>query len=93
MTTMNNIKHWVAGFVVGMFIAFAPSCGTAKSCSLSSCPTGCCDANNVCQPGNTPVACGQLAGACQTCAFGAQCAFGAVDALQACAVPDTRRPP
>jgi hypothetical protein len=36
-------------------------------CDATSCPTGCCDANGVCQPGDTNAACGYAGVACTAC--------------------------
>ena len=32
---MKNVKHLLAGFVVGIVMAIAPSCGTAKNCNTT----------------------------------------------------------
>jgi hypothetical protein len=42
----------------------APDGGT---CNPTTCPTGCCDGNGVCQAGNTMAACGTLGETCQNC--------------------------
>ncbi len=50
-------------------------CGPATSaaCDLASCPTGCCDAEDQCQPGQAPANCGAGGSACQVCPPGSGC--------------------
>jgi hypothetical protein len=38
------------------------------TCNATTCPSGCCDANGVCQTGNTFDACGAFGQACRDCA-------------------------
>ncbi len=73
---MKNVKQLVAGFVIGMVLAIAPSCGTAKNCSSSTCAAGCCDAKGECQLGTSNGACGQLGGACGVCQIAQACNLG-----------------
>ena len=47
-------------------------CGGSK-CDAKSCPTGCCDSKNLCQPGTATSACGKAGAACSTCATGQLC--------------------
>jgi len=51
--------------------------GTCKDitvkCDATSCPSGCCDKNGNCAPGNTATACGSGGTACQTCGTGLGC--------------------
>ena len=37
------------------------------ACGPTNCPNGCCDSNNVCQPGTTPAACGYGGAPCEVC--------------------------
>jgi hypothetical protein len=39
----------------------------AAACTVSSCPTGCCDAHGECQPGTDETACGNGGEACESC--------------------------
>src|SRR5207237_152718 len=41
--------------------------GTACVCDGQSCPNGCCDTNNVCQPGTAFGVCGTGGAACVAC--------------------------
>jgi hypothetical protein len=45
----------------------------AKTCDATSCPSGCCSADNTCQQGDSASACGDGGGACTACASGEQC--------------------
>lgn len=73
---MKNMKHLIAGFVIGVVMAVAPSCGTTKACSSTTCSTGCCDAKGECQSGTSNGACGQLGGTCQICQIAQACSLG-----------------
>ena len=73
---MKNMKHLFAGFVVGVILAIAPSCGGTKPCNSSTCSTGCCDAKGECQAGTSNGACGQLGGTCQICQIAQACSLG-----------------
>lgn len=42
--------------------------GSGCVCDAVSCPNGCCDANGVCQPGTSTMACGSGGEACVPCA-------------------------
>ena len=46
---------------------------TPAVCDLASCPTGCCDAKDQCQPGQAPANCGAGGSACQVCPPGSEC--------------------
>ncbi|MBE2254166.1 MAG: hypothetical protein IAE78_31850 [Myxococcus sp.] len=50
---MSLLRLALVGFLFGVLVAVAPSCG-AGACNASSCPAGCCDAMGKCQPGTTP---------------------------------------
>ena len=54
------------------------SCGPVepKTCTPASCPTGCCDADGECQPGNTQQVCGTNGNQCQACDFTRSCQLG-----------------
>jgi len=73
---MKNMKHLFAGFVVGVVLAIAPSCGGTKPCNSTTCATGCCDAKGECQAGTSNGACGQLGGTCQICQIAQACSLG-----------------
>lgn len=49
------------------------SCG-AYRCHAGSCPDGCCDARDRCQPGITAYACGHSGSTCAVCVTGQVCA-------------------
>jgi hypothetical protein len=56
----------------------AGQCSSTQRCATPlpacSCPAGCCDANNQCQPGASNTECGDFGSACTDCtATGAQC--------------------
>jgi hypothetical protein len=85
---------WVEGIASAMnrallapaLVALLAACGgTAghKPCSASTCSTGCCDANDQCQPGNVPLACGEFGLSCRACAIGQTCSLGACTNLGA----------
>jgi hypothetical protein len=46
-------------------------------CSSVSCPNGCCDMTNTCQPGTDPAACGSGGEACSACSSDQTCTGGA----------------
>ena len=73
---MKNMKHLLAGFAIGVVMAVAPSCGTAKNCSATTCASGCCDAKGECQLGTSNGACGQLGGTCAVCQIAQACNLG-----------------
>ena len=50
----------------------AGSC-VARICDATSCPDGCCSANNTCQQGDSASACGGGGSSCTTCASGELC--------------------
>ncbi|MDP3238367.1 MAG: hypothetical protein Q8N26_36575 [Myxococcales bacterium] len=51
--------------------------GGASTCSVATCPTGCCDANGACQRGVTTSACGTVGAACTSCGESTVCVNGA----------------
>lgn len=53
-------------------IALFTACPPAARCSPDTC-AGCCDAEGVCQPGDSAAACGQGGGTCQACGTGESC--------------------
>lgn len=59
------------GTVIGFAIASA--CGTAPSCSLGNCATGCCNSAGACLAGDEQTACGVSAGQCTSCAASQFC--------------------
>ena len=73
---MKNMKHLLAGFVVGIVMAIAPSCGTAKNCTPTNCSSGCCNDKGSCELGTSNGACGHLGGTCSACSFGQACNLG-----------------
>jgi len=78
---MNSSKLWkaVAAFFFLLAI-YLPGCGKGQvMCGPSNC-AGCCDSQDVCQPGSMPYACGTEGNACEDCELG-DCLNGA------CAVP------
>jgi hypothetical protein len=64
------------GLLAGSTFLLAPACGSGTApparCSRSNC-SGCCDADGVCQVGNTADACGLDANACVACTGGQTC--------------------
>lgn len=77
---MSLLRLALVGFLFGVLVAVAPSCG-AGACNASSCPAGCCDAMGKCQPGTTPSVCGKGGATCGACAPGQACT------LQICGGP------
>ena len=51
--------------------------GSASTCSVATCPTGCCDANGACQRGVTDAVCGTVGAACTSCGESGKCDNGA----------------
>jgi hypothetical protein len=70
----------LAGFTLGLFAAFVPSCG-APACNAMTCAMGCCDAMGRCQAGTMANACGKGGASCSACAPGQACT------LQICGGP------
>lgn len=70
------MKAWMTAvaLVMGAAAMFATQgCGPVKAkCSISNC-SGCCDANDACQPGNSGQACGANGNTCNTCGAGQFC--------------------
>lgn len=66
--------------LVGASIAsvVVSGCGPSDkvTCSATTCPTGCCDAEGVCQAGTTLNACGVAGAACQSCSSSEVCGGG-----------------
>ncbi len=62
----------------GVASVIATGCGPSddEECSVSTCPTGCCDDKGVCNNGLTSDACGVGGGACQTCSGDLTCQSG-----------------
>jgi hypothetical protein len=52
------------------------SVDAAPSCSLATCPNGCCDTNGACQPGNSSAACGTGGARCGACSQANGCVSG-----------------
>lgn len=48
----------------------------ARPCSPTTCASGCCDANGLCQSGGSPAACGARGGDCRTCSTNQSCMSG-----------------
>lgn len=69
---MHSSRFVVLGFMLGLFFAFAPSCGGPRPCTSSNC-RGCCAADGVCELGTTTGACGQSGAACAICAKSQEC--------------------
>lgn len=73
---MQNLRWVTAGFVIGVVVALAPSCGSTKPrCGPSNCG-GCCDAQGVCQSAQTNLACGLNGAACTQCPLDQACQAG-----------------
>lgn len=71
-----NGRAFLLGLALGVTFAAVPSCGpTQKRCLRSNC-NGCCDANNDCQPGSLPGACGTEGRTCAVCMAGVACTAG-----------------
>lgn len=74
---MKNMRWLISGFLMGLVMALAPSCGpTSAKCNASTCPAGCCTAEGRCEPGAQTSACGISGNACQECGFNQQCQAG-----------------
>jgi len=50
--------------------------GGVCACDWKSCPTGCCDSEDACQPGNAADACGTYGDGCLACPAGQECFLG-----------------
>jgi Pentapeptide repeats (8 copies) len=48
-------------------------CHGTRRCTPQTCPTGCCDANNVCRSGSTDAICGRGGAPCVRCQAGQLC--------------------
>jgi hypothetical protein len=78
----------------GECVACSPSCQPGQRCNANgrcvcddeSCPHGCCDGNETCQPGGANGVCGSGGRACQNCQqLGDECVAGVcVCTLQSC---------
>lgn len=77
---MSSLRIGLLGFLLGVVVAVAPSCG-AGACNAMNCSTGCCDSMGKCQAGTTPSACGKGGAMCGACAPGQACT------LQICGGP------
>ncbi|MFZ5439636.1 MAG: hypothetical protein ACOZQL_06490 [Myxococcota bacterium] len=71
---MNTIRWAVLGTLVGVLASFA-SCG-APRCDAKNCAFGCCDANGVCQGGQSDTACGTQGASCDVCTTLERCQLG-----------------
>ncbi|MFZ5467896.1 MAG: hypothetical protein ACOZIN_00550 [Myxococcota bacterium] len=60
-------RLWWLGVVGLAVLAFVRCGGVGKRCDATTCATGCCDENGVCQAGSSHVACGKSGVACQDC--------------------------
>ena len=47
--------------------------GNHPECDSATCPGGCCDADGICQPGVSAIACGGNGTACESCPVGSEC--------------------
>lgn len=71
-------RMWTVSLVLFLFSAITNSgCGTSetKQCSSANC-TGCCDAADACQAGDSNLACGVGSQQCTECALGSLCQVG-----------------
>jgi hypothetical protein len=72
-----KLFHWFAAAVlVGALSLLLVNCSNGPSCDASSCKTGCCTTNGLCQSGNTPNACGSGGKACSLCSGSQVCTSG-----------------
>jgi hypothetical protein len=62
----------VLGFVMGVVVSLAPSCGPTR-CGAATCPSGCCDPSGLCKPGTDQAVCGKGGATCQVCAATTTC--------------------
>lgn len=67
---------WLAVLVGAVFIFFSASCGPSVRCSSSTCASGCCDPNGLCQSGRSSTACGKNGNSCMACLLGQSCDLG-----------------
>lgn len=74
---MKNIRWVLSGFLLGLVLAIAPSCGPTGSdkCGPRNCQ-GCCTADNRCDPGNVSTSCGFNGGLCAPCLGNSICQGG-----------------
>ncbi len=73
---MSHLRWIISGFVLGLFLALAPSCGQpTPRCNASNC-SGCCTEDGECQSGQSANACGVFGGLCQTCGILENCQGG-----------------
>jgi hypothetical protein len=63
--------------------------GTCEPCGPTTCATGCCDANGVCQPGTSNTACGFGGVPCSVCNTTTQVCAGAAHSCEQLCGPDT----
>ncbi len=69
-------------FASAVFAMLTACGGTGhKPCNAATCSSGCCDANDQCQPGNTPLSCGKFGLTCNACSIGQSCSLGACTSL------------
>ncbi|MEW6433272.1 MAG: lamin tail domain-containing protein [Myxococcota bacterium] len=74
---MNARLAIFTGALLGLLFAACGGGGpSAGACNPSTCSSGCCDANGVCQGGFTPQACGSSGLTCSVCSDGTTCQFG-----------------
>jgi hypothetical protein len=86
-----NVRVFALGVLLGLTVAYAPSCTNTARCDATVCD-GCCSADGVCRGGNAASACGTGGAACTTCAAGDTCTEGGTcaAALSACKEPCPR---
>jgi hypothetical protein len=70
------LKHLIALGALTLTLGLAVGCVNTPKCTASTC-AGCCDANDVCQGGDTSAQCGRGAMMCSACAAGTSCQLGA----------------
>ncbi len=68
-----RLPAFVVAFVVG--VISAQSCTPAKKCTPTTCQ-GCCSANDTCEGGTTPSACGRSGLLCDRCVGAQLCTAG-----------------
>ncbi len=73
---MTTTRGAMLGFFTGLTFALLASCGPKVACDAASCALGCCDAEGICQPGTTELACGVGARACVACQGSQRCDVG-----------------
>ena len=56
-----------------LLAACEPGTTGTPTCNASTCPGGCCDQSNTCQPGTEVDACGTGGSQCQTCGSNQEC--------------------